>query len=120
MMLNQSASQVQYYVSGRIINAAVTLTSGDWMVPCATVDLTDVHTYLDGVETDAEPEAVGSGITDLRLGSSNADSAYYNGSVAEVLLFPSKLSEAEVLDLQSYAHATYGADLGVAAPPEAP
>ena len=81
MVTKFGGDSLQYYVSGRILTVPVEQASGDWMIPCATVDLTDVHVYLDGYQIGEADEAVGSGITDLRLGSSNADSSFYDGHV---------------------------------------
>jgi hypothetical protein len=116
MMMNRLDSSHQFYISGRILSSVSTHDPGDWMVPALSANTSTVFAHVDAVQKGTGNESVGSGVRDLRLGSSNTGTSFYPGKIAEVLVFDDDLSTEQLRELQSYAFTAYGDDLGVLAP----
>ena len=116
MMMNRLDSSHQFYISGRILSSASTTDPGDWMVPALSANPSTVFAHINAVQKGTGNESVGSGVRDLRLGSSNTGTSFYPGKIAEVLIFDEDLSAEQLRELQAYASTTYGDDLGVLAP----
>ena len=70
--------------------------------------------YINGVEGASGGDGA-LGLADLRLGANNRVDSFGDPSFAEILVCNRALTVPELADLQSYAAATYGTDLGISA-----
>lgn len=104
MVLVTSASHIKLYlekqnVANIVANNAIIPEDGGWHHLVVTKSGTTYHAYVDAVTADVNfgNQTIADTAVDLYIGQTNAGTAFLNGSIDEVAIYPTALSAARVL-----------------------